>query len=67
MKRSDIEIGGRYTAKVSGRLVTVRIDCDLGTAMGFGKCERHQGYDAVNLSTGKTVGIKTAARLRGKV
>ena len=66
MKRSEVEIGGRYTAKVSGRLVTVRIDCDMGMPMGFGKCKQHQGYDAVNLDTGKTVHIKTAARLWGK-
>ena len=66
MKRSEVEIGHRYLAKVSGNLVTIRIERDLGTAMGFGKCERHQGWDAVNLSTGKTVHIKTAARLRGR-
>ena len=26
MKANEIEIGGRYTAKVSGKLTTVRVD-----------------------------------------
>ena len=54
MKRSEIEVGKVYTAKVSGSLVPVRIERDRGTnrgwtaGQGFSK-ERHLGWDAENL------------------
>jgi hypothetical protein len=54
MKSSDITIGGTYTAKVSDRLVPVRID----------RVSPHGGWDATNLVTNKTVRIKSAQRLR---
>lgn len=55
MKRAEVEIGRVYRAKVSGRLVEVRIVglCYLG------------GWYAENLHTGRGFRIKTAARLRG--
>jgi hypothetical protein len=56
MKRNEIEIGRVYTAKVSDKLVQVRIDGE----------NRHGGWDATNLSTGKKVRIKSAQRLRGE-
>jgi hypothetical protein len=56
MKRSEVQVGGIYTAKVSNRLVQVRIDGE----------NRHGGWDATNLATGKRVRIKSAQRLRGK-
>ena len=49
-----MRIGGGYQAKVSGRLVNVRIDGE----------NRHGGWDATNLATGKRVRIKSAQRLR---
>ena len=57
MKKVDVKIGGRYRAKVSGELVTVRIlrEAPLG------------GWYARNEKTGRMVRIKTAARLRGSV
>jgi len=55
MKKNDVKIGGVYTAKVSNRLVPVRIDAEKGT-----------GWSATNLATGKTIYIKSAQRLRGK-
>ena len=67
MKRVEVEIGVTYTALVSGRLVPVRIKADRGTSLGWGKCERHQGWDAVNMLTGREIHIKSAARLRMKV
>ncbi len=54
MKKSDITIGATYTAKVSNRLVPVRIDAEHASG----------GWDATNIVTGKTVHIKTAQRLR---
>lgn len=54
MKKADIHIGGSYWAKVSGRLVIVKI---YGEACG-------KGWNATNTTTGRTVRILTAARLR---
>lgn len=55
MKQNEVQIGGEYIAKVTNRLVRVRID----------SVNRHGGWDATNLSTAKGVRIKSAARLRG--
>jgi len=54
MRKHEIELGGDYTAKVSGRLTTVRIYAvhHLG------------GWWATNLATGRDIRIRTAARLR---
>ena len=56
MTKSDVKIGGVYTAKVTNKLVQVRIDAE----------SRHGGWVATNLSTNKKVRIKSAQRLRGK-
>ena len=55
MKKREVEIGGVYVAKVSGRLVTVRIDGE----------SPYGGWDATNLSTRRSVRVRSAARLRG--
>lgn len=57
MKKSEVQVGQVYTAKVSNKVVRVRIDRE--NARG--------GWDATNLETGKAVRIKTAQRLRAKV
>jgi len=56
MKKAQVKIGGRYLAKVSGQVVTVRIT-------GW---SRYGGWDATNERTGKSVRIKSAQRLRGE-
>ncbi|MCA9557184.1 MAG: hypothetical protein KC583_01360 [Myxococcales bacterium] len=56
MKKNEIEIRGVYVAKVSGQLVAVRIDRE----------SPYGGWDATNLATGRSVRIRTAARLRGR-
>jgi len=56
MKKHEVEIGGVYVAKVSGRLVAVRIDHEAA----------NRGWFATNLRTGRTIRILTAARLRGR-
>jgi len=56
MKKNEIEIGRVYTVKVSDKLVEVRIDSE----------NRHGGWDATNLATGKKLRIKSAQRLRGE-
>ena len=50
MKKSDVKIGGVYTAKVTNKLVPVRIEAE----------SRYGGWDATNLNTNKKVRIKSA-------
>jgi len=57
MKKTDVKIGGVYTAKVTDKLVPARIDAE----------NPHSGWDATNLATGKRIRIKSAQRLRGEV
>lgn len=54
MKKNEIKIGGTYLAKVSDKVVPVRIDAE----------NAHGGWDATNLLTNKKVRIKSAQRLR---
>jgi hypothetical protein len=56
MKKHEIEIGGVYVAKVSGRIAEVRIDRE----------SPYGGWDATNLATGRAIRIRSAARLRGR-
>ncbi len=57
MRTKQIQIGGVYTAKVTGRVVPIRIDAinDEG------------GWDGTNLATGKAVRVPTPRRLRREV
>jgi hypothetical protein len=57
MRKAQVKIGASYIAKVSNRLVTVRLD----SVCGYG------GWNATNLVTGRTVHIKSAAKLRSEV
>jgi len=54
MKKNEIKIGECYEAKVSDRVVSVRID----------SVNSHGGWNATNTATGKRVRIKSAQRLR---
>lgn len=56
MRKADVVLNRTYWAKVSGRVVPVRLDTHAST-----------GWNATNLKTGKTIRIKTAGRLRGEV
>ncbi len=57
MKKHEIAIGGVYAAKVSGKVVPVRITGE----------SPHGGWQAVNLQTRRAVRIRSAARLRRPV
>jgi len=57
MKKHEVKVGGVYLAKVSDKVVQVRIDGE----------SRFGGWDATNLATKKKVRIKSAQRLRGVV
>lgn len=56
MKNFEVAIGNVYLAKVSNRLVPVRIDAT----------NPRGGWDATNLATNKKVRIKSAQRLRSR-
>jgi hypothetical protein len=57
MKKNEIKIGQCYEAKVSDRIVSVRID----------STNTHGGWNATNTATGKRIRIKSAQRLRRAV
>ncbi|MCY2987671.1 MAG: winged helix-turn-helix domain-containing protein [Planctomycetota bacterium] len=57
MKKNEVQVGGVYSAKVSDKVVQVRIDAE----------NRSGGWDATNLATNKKVRIKSAQRLRAVV
>ena len=57
MKKDEVKIGHLYVAKVSDRIVTVRID----------STNSHGGWNATNTATGKHIRIKSAQRLRRAV
>jgi len=57
MKKNDVKIGHCYTAKVSNRVVPVRIDSVCS----------HGGWNATNTATGKRIRVKSAQRLRRAV
>lgn len=57
MKASEVKIGGQYYAKISRRLVPVRLV----------ESDWEGGWFAVNLRTGRRVWIRSARRLRGPV
>lgn len=54
MRKAQVRLGGRYEAKISGKIVVVRLTNE----------NPHGGWNAINESTGRTVRIKTAAKLR---
>ena len=53
MLKRDVKIGGKYSANVSGKRTVVKITGE----------SRHGGWDAVNVSTGRQIRVKTAGRL----
>jgi hypothetical protein len=55
MKKNEVKVGQTYLAKVSDRIVQVRID----------STHSRQGWNCTNTATGKRIHIKSAQRLRG--
>jgi len=66
MKLKDIEIGGRYLAKVSGQLVTVRVT-ELKEVPAFASDHWKTIIYAVNEATGRRITIRSPQRLRSRV
>ena len=54
LKKCDVKIGGMYIAKVTNRLVQIRIDSE----------SRFGGWNATNVVTQKPIRIKSVQRLR---
>ena len=54
MKKNEITIGGIYAAKVSGKVVPVKITGE----------SPYGGWDAVNTQTKRAIRVRSAARLR---
>lgn len=57
MKKADVRLGATYTAKVSGRVVPVVLESE----------STYGGWNARNVTTGRSVRIKSAAKLRALV
>ena len=55
MKKNEVKVGKVYSAKVTGKMVPVRIDA----------VNPHGGWEATNMVTKKRIFIKSAQRLRG--
>jgi hypothetical protein len=65
MKKAEIVVGGTYTAKVSGKLVTVRVDAKRER---FDFRDRSSTvYDVTNLSTGRKTTFRSATKFRAEV
>lgn len=57
MRKTEVEIGAVYLAKVSGKLVEVRIES---------KCE-FGGWYGKNIVTGRVIRLRSAMRLRRRI
>lgn len=68
MKKHEIQVGGIYTAKVSGRLTTVRVDAireyDPSFGGSFRRSNTQTRYDVTNLATGRRTTFRSAAKFR---
>jgi hypothetical protein len=58
MRAKDVIVGGRYWAKISGRLCIVRVD---GIRDGLNGRRR---YEVTNTTTGRRTTFRSATRLR---
>lgn len=71
MKKNEITVGSHYVAKVSNRLVTVRVDAIrevLGYVTGASYWTKRTPdktvYDVTNLATGRKTTFRSAAKFR---
>lgn len=66
MKLSDVQVSSRYTAKVSGRIVTVRV-VEIVAVESTRWSNAKTRIEAVNEATGRQVTIRLPQRLRTRV
>ena len=62
MKKQESKVGGHYVARISGRIVTVRVDA-IRECDGFKRVETV--FDVTNLVTGRKTTFRSAAKFRG--
>lgn len=73
MKKAEIRVGGHYTARVSGKYVTVRVDAIRQIDEGYRreplttKSPVITVYDVTNLATGRKTTFRSAAKFRSEV
>lgn len=65
MKATDIEIGGIYLAKVSGKLVRLRVEEIRWAIWALGK--ERIGWICTNLDTGRQIVVRSPQRFRERV
>jgi hypothetical protein len=63
LKLSDVEVGGRFTAKVSGRIVTVRV-VEIVEVEATRWSSAKTRIEAVSEATGRRITIRSPQRLR---
>lgn len=65
MKAKEIKVGGHYRAKISGRVVTVRVDAIRHPILvRAGRDSETTVYDVTNLSTGRKTTFRSAMKFR---
>ena len=66
MKKNEIVVGGLYKAKVSGNVVTVKVEAirEYFGGVGFNNGWR---YDVLNTATGRRTTFRSAAKFRSEV
>ncbi len=64
MKKSEIQVGGLYLAKVAGKITTVRVD-QIRECGGYDRDKIL--YDVTNLKTGRKTTFRSAAKFRASV
>ena len=70
MKLAEVQVGGRYTCKVSGRVVTVQVASIDEVELYRGRDHRGRAAHQVkarNLETGREIVIRSPQRLRSRV
>ena len=66
MKLSDIQVGGRYLAKVSGQIVTVRVvELKQVPPASWSRSGWRTFVYAINEATGRRITTRSPQRLRG--
>jgi hypothetical protein len=63
LKLNDVQVGGRYTAKVSGRIVNVRV-VEIVAVEATRWSNAKTRIEAVNEATGRRITIRSPQRLR---
>ena len=64
MKAKDVKIGQHYLARVSSRLVTVRLDAVYEKPAAYGKPRLVTCYRVTNTATGRELVFRSAAKFR---